>query len=187
MTDTDENVSRTRVLVPDLAPDIEQLQGRRAGFVTRALAYSIDALIVIIGVPAILYGLAIVQGMLRLEAPTYPPDIPNWLSASISVLWTFWYFVGLWWATGRTIGAIVMGMRVVGRKHRRVGIVAATVRFWVMILTLFVVGEVWLIFAKSRLALHDRAARTQVIYDNAPKHRESKVEVAPDEETVQPK
>lgn len=178
MARSDDDVSRTRLLMPDLAPDVEELQGRRAGFVTRALAYSIDAMIVIIGVPVILYGIAVVQGMLHLEAPQYPPDIPDWLSASISVLWTFWYFVGLWWATGRTIGAIVMGMRVVGRKHRRVGIIAATVRWWVMVLTLFVVGEVWLIFSKSRLALHDRAARTQVVYDNAPKHQAVKVEVA---------
>lgn len=178
MARPDDDISRTRLLMPDLAPDVEELQGRRAGFVTRAIAYSIDALIVITGVPAILLGLAVVQGMLSLETPQYPPDIPDWLSASISVLWTFWYFVGLWWATGRTIGAIVMGIRVVGRKHRRVGIVAATVRWWVMIFTLFVVGEVWLIFSRSRLALHDRAARTQVIYDDAPKHHAVKVELS---------
>jgi uncharacterized RDD family membrane protein YckC len=187
MTTTDDELSRTKKLVPDLAPDVEQLQGRRAGFVTRAIAYSIDALIVIVGVPTILYGIAVVQGLLRLEAPTYPPDIPDWLSAAISVLWTFWYFVGLWWATGRTIGAIVMGIRVVGRKKRRVGIIAATIRWWVMIATLFLVGEVWLIFAKSRLALHDRAARTQVVYDDAPKRRELQVAVAPDGGAAQPK
>jgi uncharacterized RDD family membrane protein YckC len=187
MTIPDDELSRTRKLVPDLAPDVEQLQGRRAGFVTRALAYSIDALIVIVGVPTILYGIAVVQGMLRLEAPTYPPDIPDWLSASISVLWTFWYFVGLWWATGRTIGAIVMGTRVVGRHKRRVGIISAGIRWWVMIATMFLVGEIWLIFAKSRLALHDRAARTQVIYDKAPKRSELQMAVAPKAAAAQPK
>jgi len=182
-----DTATHARQLVPDLAPDIDDLQGRRAGFVTRAIAYSIDALIVIAGVPSILYGIAVVQGLLRLETPTYPPDIPDWLSGSISLLWTFWYFVALWWATGRTIGAIVMGTRVVGRKKQRVGIVQAAVRWWVMVATLFIIGEVWLILSKSRLALHDRAARTQVVYDNAPKHRELQVAVAPEGAAAQPK
>lgn len=174
-------------LLPDAAPDVEELQGRRAGFVTRAIAYSIDAVIVIMGVPAVLYGIAIVQGLLRLETPSYPPDIPDWVTASISVLWPFWYFVGLWWATGRTIGAVVMGIRVVGRGQEHVGIVRATIRWWVMVLTLFVVGEVWLLFAKSRLALHDRAARTQVVYDRATKRNQIQVALAPEGTTTQAK
>jgi uncharacterized RDD family membrane protein YckC len=167
-------------LLPDVAPDVDELQGRRAGFVTRAIAYSIDSVIVILGVPAVLFGLAVVQGMLHLEAPSYPPDIPDWVTATISVLWTFWYFVGLWWATGRTIGAVIMGIRVVGRKKEHVGIVKATIRWWVMVFTLFLVGEVWLLFAKSRLALHDRAARTQVIYDRAARRNEIKVALGPE-------
>lgn len=187
MTSTTAEEDGPRQLISDLAPDVDVLRGRRAGFVTRAVAYSIDALIVIAGVPAILYGIAVVQALFRLEAPTYPPDIPDWMTGMISGLWTFWYFVGLWWATGRTVGGVVMGIRVVGRKKQRVGIIRAGIRWWVMVLTLFVVGEVWLIFAKSRLALHDRAAHTQVIYDNAPKRRELQVAVAPEGVTDQAK
>lgn len=186
MTATDAQASSRR-LIGDLAPDVEQLQGRRAGFVSRAVAYSIDAVIVIGGVPVIMFGIAVVQGLLRLEAPVYPPDLPDWLTASISVLWTFWYFVGLWWATGRTIGAVIMGLRVVGRRKEHVGIVASTIRWWVMVATLFVVGEVWLILSKSRLALHDRAAHTQVIYDSATKRREVQVAIGPEGQAAQPK
>ena len=184
MTSTDPS-SAAHLRVPDLAPDVDELRGRRAGVVTRCLAYGVDGLIVIIGVPAILYGIAVVQALFHLQIPSYPPDIPDWLSALISVLWTFWYFVGLWWATGRTVGAALMGLRVVGRRKAHVGIVSATVRWWVMNLTFLLIVP-WLIFAKSRLALHDRAARTQVIYDNARKQRAVKVEVGPDEE-AQPK
>jgi uncharacterized RDD family membrane protein YckC len=164
----------------DLAPDVEVLQGRRAGFVSRAIAFVIDAVIVIGGVPVIMYGIAAVQGLLEFEPPNYPPDIPDAVSGVISALWTFWYFVGLWFATGRTIGAVVMGLRVVGRKHERVGLVRATVRWWIMFMTLFLVGEIWLILSKSRLAIHDRVAGTQVIYDSAPKRREVQVALAPD-------
>lgn len=164
----------------ELSPDVAGLQGRRAGFVTRGVAYSIDALVVITGVPAILFGLAVVQGLLRFEAPVYPPDIPDWLTATISGLWGFWYFVGLWWATGRTLGAALMGVRVVGRTKDHVGVIRAAIRWWVMVLTLFVVGPVWLAVSRSRLALHDRAAHTQVVYDSATKRSEIQVALAPE-------
>jgi uncharacterized RDD family membrane protein YckC len=186
MTATELPQDQSRRVVPDFAPNVEQMQGRRAGFVTRAIAYSIDATIVIAGVPTILFGLAVMQGLLRLEPPRYPPDIPTWLTAAISLLWTFWYFVGLWWATGRTIGAVVMGIRVVGRRRENVGVVAATIRWWVMVATLFVVGEVWLIFSRSRLAIHDRAAHTQVVYDRAAKRNEVKVELGAKGSATQP-
>jgi uncharacterized RDD family membrane protein YckC len=164
----------------DLAPDVDQLQGRRAGFVSRAVAYCIDGVIVIIGVPVIMYGISVLQGLVSLETPQYPPDLPDWLPPLISLLWTYWYFVGLWFATGRTVGAVVMGLRVVGRRKEHVGIVAATIRLWVMLATLFVIGPVWLAMSKSRLAIHDRAARTQVIYDNAAKRRELQVGLTSD-------
>jgi uncharacterized RDD family membrane protein YckC len=135
MTTTGNSSIGPRQIIRDLAPDVDELRGRRAGFVTRAIAYSIDAFIVIAGVPTILYGIAVVQGLLRLETPTYPPDIPDWVSGTISLLWTFWYFVALWWATGRTVGDVVMGVRVVSRKKQRVGIIAAGVRWWVMVAT----------------------------------------------------
>jgi len=164
----------------DFAPDVDHLQGRRAGFVSRAVAFSIDGLIVIGGVPVIMFGIAVVQGLLEFEAPMYPPDLPDWLTGLISGLWSFWYFVGLWFATGRTVGAVVMGLRVVGRSKEHVGIVAATIRWWVMFATLFLIGEAWLILSKSRLAIHDRAAGTQVIYDSAVKRREVQVALAPE-------
>lgn len=179
--------SGSRRLIKDFAPDVDDMQGRRAGFVTRAVAYSIDGIIVIAGVPAIMYGISAVQGLLRLEAPIYPPDIPDEVTAIISILWTFWYFVGSWWTTGRTVGDGLMGIRVVGRQKEHVGIISAAVRWWVMVATLFVVGPVWLICAKSRLALHDRAARTQVIYDSAAKKREVQVALGPDGQLAQPK
>lgn len=169
------SVPEERASLTDLAPDVELLQGRRAGFVTRALAYVIDAAIVVAGVPVMMYGIAVVIGLARLETPTYPPDIPDWVPAALSALWTFWYFVGSWCASGRTVGAIVMGIRVVGRRKERVGLVAATIRFWVLVATLLGVAELWLLLSKSRLALHDRAARTQVIYDSASKRQEVRV------------
>jgi uncharacterized RDD family membrane protein YckC len=179
--------SGSRRLLKDFAPDVDHMQGRRAGFVTRAVAYSIDGIIVIAGVPAIMYGISAVQGLLRLESPTYPPDLPDEVTAIISILWTFWYFVGLWWTTGRTVGAGLMGIRVVGRRREHVNIVSAAVRWWVMVATLFLVGPIWLICAKSRLALHDRAARTQVIYDSAAKRREVQVALGAEGSSAQPK
>jgi uncharacterized RDD family membrane protein YckC len=174
----------------DFAPDVETMQGRRAGIVTRGLAFAIDWGIVLAGVPAIMWGIGVVQGMLNFDAPSYP-DLPEWLPPIIAALWTFWYFVGLWWFAGRTVGAVVLGVRVVGRRHASVGLVRSTIRFWVMVATMWVIGEVWLALSKSRLALHDRAAGTQVIYDGAEKKREVHVALGPDgtphEDADQPK
>jgi uncharacterized RDD family membrane protein YckC len=163
----------------DFAPDVAIMQGRRAGIVTRGLAFAIDWGIVLVGIPVIMWGIGVVQGMLNFEAPTYP-QLPDWLPPIIASLWTFWYFVGLWWFAGRTVGSVVLGVRLVGRRHVSVGLVRSAIRFWVMVATMWVIGEVWLALSKSRLALHDRAAGTQVIYDSAEKSREVQVALGPE-------
>jgi uncharacterized RDD family membrane protein YckC len=163
----------------DFAPDVVTMQGRRAGIVTRGLAFAVDWGIVLAGVPVIMWGIGVVQGLLNFETPTYP-DLPDWMPPIITGLWTFWYFVGLWWFAGRTVGSVILGVRVVGRRHPSVGLLRSTIRFWVMVSTMWVLGEVWLALAKSRLALHDRAAGTQVIYDGAEKKREVHVALAPE-------
>ena len=69
----------------DLAPDVEVLQGRRAGFVSRAIAFVIDAVIVIGGVPVIMYGIAAVQGLLEFE-PRAQPTIPDLSPREIEII-----------------------------------------------------------------------------------------------------
>jgi uncharacterized RDD family membrane protein YckC len=53
------------------------------------------------------------------------------------------------------------------------------IRVWVMFATLFVVGPVWLALSRSRLAIHDRVAGTQVVYDRAGRRARVDVALAP--------
>ncbi|WP_334143803.1 RDD family protein [Rhabdothermincola sp.] len=164
--------------------DLDSLQGRRAGFVTRAAAFLIDFLVVVAGYPGIMWGIGVLIGLVRFEQPQYP-ELPNGLEVSISAAWTWCYFAGSWYAVGRTVGQAVMGVRVVGRRRFRVGLVRSLLRTWVMFLTLFVVGPVWLLLSASRLAIHDRVAGTQVIYDRSRKRSDLRVGIGPGR-TVRP-
>jgi uncharacterized RDD family membrane protein YckC len=160
-----------------IAPDLDELQGRRAGIVSRGVALTIDFGVVLIGYPVIMWSIGIVQGLLNFEPPTYP-DLPNGLTVTIYVLWSWGYFALSWWAVGRTIGQALLGLRVVSRGRRRVGPIRAAIRTWVMFATLFVIGPLWLLFSKSRLAIHDLAANSQVVHDIAPKEARVSVGMA---------
>jgi uncharacterized RDD family membrane protein YckC len=159
-------------------PDLDELQGRRAGIVSRGIALSIDFLVVLVGYPVIMWGIGIVQGLVRFEQPSYP-DLPNGLTVAIYVVWSWGYFAVSWFVGGRTIGQALLGLRVVSRGKRRVGPIRAAIRTWMMFLTLFIVGPVWLLLSKRRLAIHDIAAHTQVVHDTAPREAKVSVGVAP--------
>jgi uncharacterized RDD family membrane protein YckC len=161
-----------------LAPPVEQLQGRRAGFVSRGIAFAVDFAIVLVGYPTLLWGWAVLVGLLRFEPPVYP-DPPPWLTVVVTVAWTASYFAGGWTLGGRTVGQGVLGLRVVGLRRPTVGLVRSVIRVWVMFATLFVVGPVWLALSRSRLAIHDRVAGTQVVYDRAGRRARVDVALAP--------
>jgi uncharacterized RDD family membrane protein YckC len=139
------------------------LEGHRAGFASRAIAFTIDFLIVIAGYPAILWGIGLARGLVQFEVPSYP-DPPTAVSALLSAVWTIGYFALAWMVVGRTVGQAVLGLRVVRRNVATVGVLRALARAWLMMLTLFLVGPLWLFFSRSRLALHDRLTGTQVVY-----------------------
>jgi uncharacterized RDD family membrane protein YckC len=142
--------------------------GHRAGFVSRGLAFAVDFAVVLVGYPAILWSAGIVIGLLRFEQPTYP-DLEPWASGLVSTAWPVVYFTGAWVAAGRTVGQGLLGLRVIGRKRESVKVVQSFVRCSTMLLTSFVVGPLWLLVSRSRLAIHDRVSRTQVVYDRAPR------------------
>ncbi len=169
-----------------IAPDLDELQGRRAGIVSRGVALTIDFGVVLIGYPLIMWGIGIVQGLVHFEQPSYP-DLPNGLTVAIYAAWSWGYFALSWWATGRTIGQALLGLRVVSRGRRRIGPIRSAIRTWVMFATMFVIGPLWLLFSKSRLAIHDRAANSQVVHDIAPKEARVSVGLAAGVPDDQPK
>jgi len=166
-----------RRLIEVLRTDVAVLQGRRAGLVSRGVAWSIDFGVVLLGPPLMFWGFGIAKGLVTFTTPGYP-DPPPELTLFITAMWTFMYFIGAWWLVGRTVGMAMMALRLVGRVKPRVRFLQALIRYWVLFATILI-APVWLFFAKSRLALHDRASRTQMIYDRNPRRSELKVKVGP--------
>ncbi len=153
----------------DSAPDsLEEVQGRRAGFVTRGIAFVIDFFCVLAAFPLIMWGIGLTVAVLNFRAPEYP-QVAAVVASCLQLGIIFFYFVGPWAITGRTIGQGVLGLRVVGRSKVRINLLQAVVRWLVLFLTLFIIGPVWLALSGKRLALHDRASRTQVIYERSPR------------------
>lgn len=155
----------------DLAPRVADLQGRRAGIVSRGAAFAIDFVVVFAGYPVLVWIYGAVLALLHFSTPRYP-TLSDWAEVVLPLTWNWLYFTGSWIVTGRTIGMTVMGLKVVARHRRQVGIIRANIRFVLLFSTLFWIGPVWLACSRSRLAIQDRVAHTQVIYDASSRRRE---------------
>jgi uncharacterized RDD family membrane protein YckC len=142
-------------------------QGERAGFVSRAIACSIDVLIVfgiVLSTAAVLWMLSFIIN------PTTPSTADS--GSRVPELWFFvlygyflnWaYWTICWASSGRTIGNLVMGLRVVNRHGKRLGWGAAAVRS--LFCTGFAFGLLWVIISRANRSVQDVAMRTSVIYD----------------------
>jgi Zn-dependent protease with chaperone function len=83
-----------------------------------------------------------------------------------SWLWYFPYAAGLVALSGRTIGMMILDLRVVGRMHERAGIAQTIWRFFLaMVCTITVLPMVYGWF--RRVHLHDRWSRTFLIGNRA--------------------
>jgi uncharacterized RDD family membrane protein YckC len=98
----------------------------------------------------------------------YSPAGFSWpsINAVFSTLGTgvvaVFYLTGCWMITGCTVGAVAMGLRVVGRRSRRVQPVVALLR--AIACVVFPIGLVWVAVDRQRRSLHDIVFGTRVIY-----------------------
>ncbi len=155
--------------------------GLKAGFVSRMIALIIDVVIILIAA-SVTY--TFIKGTLTLmridivDCKQYMPVI-GWralpeslcevsryvLAFSLTMLGPL-YFVILWLFAGRTIGMGIFGLRVVKVSGKGLRIGAALMRllgYAVCVATLGL-GFLWAIVDKDRQGLHDKIARTYVIY-----------------------
>ena len=110
--------------VPSVPSDVVAYQGTRAGFVSRAVAACIDVLLVflvVLGTIAVLWALSFIFSP---DAPgssgkLAPERIPGAAAMVLYGYWLNWAYWTIGWATsGRTVGNLVMGLRVVNREGR---------------------------------------------------------------------
>ena len=132
-----------------------------AGIVSRGVAAVID-LVVAGAIVGILYvGVALTQLMLHPSAFRFPA--PNaFFSTSVMFGVAVLYLAGCWVASGRTAGAVVMGLRVVGRRTDRVSPAVAVLR--AVACVVFPIGLALVAVDGRRRSVQDVVLRTRVVY-----------------------
>jgi uncharacterized RDD family membrane protein YckC len=148
----------------------QQLQGLRAGFVSRAVASGIDVLLVlfIYVVGVILVSIAwdlFFSKSISVAAP------PHWVNELVAWIFLVVYLTAGWWSTGRTLGKQMLGLRVVRSD-------GSSLRFWralfraILCASFFPVLLLALVNRRNR-GLEDVAFGTVVTYDWLPASYES--------------
>jgi uncharacterized RDD family membrane protein YckC len=143
----------------------QQLQGLRAGFISRAVASGIDVVLVLFAyvVGVVLVSIAwdlFFSKSISVAAP------PHWVNELLAWILLVVYLTAGWWSTGRTLGKQLLGLRVVRSD-------GSPLRFWRALLrallcaTFFPVLLLALVNRRNR-GLEDVAFGTVVTYDWLP-------------------
>ncbi len=147
-----------------IARPVEGRQGHYAGAVTRLVAFAADIGaswgLFTLGAAALTFSVNLVTGTKF--------ALTDYQIASVVALavWEFVYFAYQWGLGGRTIGMAVLGIKVVRTDGTPIGWREAVVRTLTLPLSflLFGLGFIGILLNRDRHALHDRLARTAVVY-----------------------
>lgn len=140
--------------------------GRYAGPLTRLLSFIVDSVVVTFGFTLLVAGVVFV---IRLFDPDFSIPTQSGLIYSITlVLWAFFYLWISYAVFGKTIGKMLLGVRVVSSDGQ---IVLKGRQSFLRVLTyplsflIFGLGLLGIVFNRQRQAWHDRFAQTAVVYD----------------------
>jgi uncharacterized RDD family membrane protein YckC len=137
-----------------------------AGIITRAVAAFIDMLVVLTLLVLMWAGYAAIVFLARPARFTVPSpswSVVVWVAGVVSVL----YLATAWATTGRTVGAQVMGLRVLDRRGQRLGWIRSMAR--AVIYVVFPLGLAWSIVDSRRRSLQDLVVASSVVYDWVPR------------------
>lgn len=143
------------------APAARPHQGRHAGVMTRMTAAVLDA-VVLLAIVSCEYGM--VAGLAFMVNPLAFgfPRPSRWLTVGAAVASTVGYLAAAWTISGRTCGALLMGLRVVGPGGR---LRPAVALLRAVLCVLFPVGLLWCAVNARNRSLQDIVLRTSVVYD----------------------
>jgi uncharacterized RDD family membrane protein YckC len=148
-------------------PPIAGRQGHYAGAVTRLVAFAADVGAswgaFTVALAGITFAIHLVTGT------TIDPGkgtISDWIVLISFVIWEFIYFAYQWSLSGKTVGMALLGIRVVAAGGEPITGRQAVIRTLTLPLSflLFGLGFIGILLNKDRHALHDRLARTVVVY-----------------------
>ena len=147
------------------------MSGQYAGFVTRAVAFYVDRLIVIVVVAVISLFLAFAVQFFRLSELFGTQDLIRTIAVIVTAVLAgtldLVYCVGFWMLAGQTPGKRLMGLVVVKTDGGRVRLGAAILRwagYWLS--GILFLGYLWVLVDDRRQSLHDKLAGTIVVYSH---------------------
>jgi uncharacterized RDD family membrane protein YckC len=158
---------RPRKPVDPIPPEARAFQGLRAGVVSRTIAGGVDYALVI----AATLGSYVAYAVLAFLVDPRDYHLPTWsfgvfLLIGFSLM--FSYLTVAFATTGRTVGAALMGLRVVGRKGRRLHWSAALLRAGFCVV--LPIGLFWAVVSRQNRSVQDIVLRTSVIHDWPHRH-----------------
>jgi uncharacterized RDD family membrane protein YckC len=148
----------------DTLQPVEGRQGHYAGAVTRLVAFAADVGaswgLFTLGAAALAFTIQLVSGH-KFSLTNY-----QFVSLAAAVVWEFIYFAYQWALSGKTIGMALLGIRVVRTDGSPIGARQAVLRTVTLPLSFLILGLGFLgiLTNRRRYALHDRLARTAVVY-----------------------
>lgn len=134
---------------------------RAAGVVSRGVAAVVD--LVVVGVLLAMLYLGLILTLLALHPGAFRfPALNLVFSGTVAFGVAVLYLAGCWSVSGCTAGAVVMGLRVVGRRGRRLAPVVSLLRAAACVV--FPLGLAWVALDARRRSLQDIAFGSRVVY-----------------------
>lgn len=134
---------------------------RSAGIVSRGCAAVIDLIVVAVIMGAVYFGLVLTRLMFDPTSFTFPALNVIFSTAAVIVV-SVLYLAACWAVSGCTVGAVTMGVRVVGRRSVRPSPLVALLR--AIACVLIPVGVLWVAVDRRRRSLQDIVFGTRVVY-----------------------
>ncbi|AZZ83215.1 MULTISPECIES: RDD family protein [Gordonia] len=138
-----------------------QDRDKNAGIVSRGIAAFLDLLVVWTILGACYAGLALMKFVVSVSEYRFP-EVNLFFTTTGFVVTSVLYLATCWEVSGRTLGSVVMGLRVVNSKGERIRPAVAVLR--ALICTLFAIGLAWAVVDRRRRSVADVVLRTRVIY-----------------------
>jgi uncharacterized RDD family membrane protein YckC len=141
--------------------DHDTLESRTAGIVSRGVAAGLD----VAAVAAILGGmyLGVLLLALLFNTGSFSPPSPNILFSGLAAYAVaVMYLTGCWAVSGRTAGCVAMGLEVVSRNGKRIGLSRSFLR--ALFCAFVPIGLVWVAVDRRRRSVQDIVLRSRVIY-----------------------
>lgn len=144
------------------------LQGRRAGVVTRFAAAAVDLIILAVAVAACYGAVAGIGFIINPRSFSWPNGL-GWSLPTVATVLGVPYLTIAWTSSGRTVGDVLFGLRVLRKDGRTVRPLRAAIR--ALLCIVFPLGLLWIPFDRYRRSLQDLLLGTCVSYDWLPTYR----------------